>query len=396
MKYRHSAFVALVACSPALHAQSSGARDLAMGGTGVASSKPYTALFVNPARMTDHSEDFDFGLVLPYIDVAARAEESLVDDAEAFQDTLDELQALLDGGDLVGANALRPELAAQLQALDNRRVDVAANGGIGIVLPFEAVKVGIGTRAFVDAQVITDVDAADIALINNPTSTSADLDNLQSEVFVAAAGVSEFALSLAKEFEVGDTSFSLGITPKLQQIDTFNYAVSVADFDEDDAFDDFDNEQFRNDDSGFNLDLGAAMSFTEHLSGGLTLRNLVSNEYETVVTSGRTFTYNVEPQLTAGIAFEAAKFTATADLDLNPVTRFSGAGDSQFARVGLEYDAFGWLQLRGGYSVDLEDTQPELLHAGLGFSPFEVVHVDVVGLLGDDSAGAGLQLSLTF
>ncbi len=287
-------------------------------------------------------------------------------------------------------------MAAQLQALDGRRVDVAANGGIGIVLPFDAVKVGIGSRAFVDAQIITDVDAADIALINDPTSTSADLDNLQSEVFVAGAGVSEFALSLAKEFSIGETSFSVGVTPKIQQIETFNYSVSVATFDEDDAFDDFDDEQFRNDDSGFNLDLGAAMSFTEHISVGLTLRNLVASEYETVATSGRTFTYNIEPQLTAGVAFEAANFTATADLDLNPVTRFSGAGDSQFARVGLEYDAFGWLQLRGGYSVDLEDTQPELLHAGLGFSPFEVVHIDVVGLLGEDSAGAGLQLSLTF
>ena len=64
--------------------------------------------------------------------------------------------------------------------------------------------------------------------------------------------------------------------------------------------------------------------------------------------------------------------------------------------MGLEYDAFGWLQLRGGYSVDLEDTQPELLHVGLGFSPFGVVRIDIVGLLGEDSAGAGLQLFLTF
>lgn len=396
MKYHAYTAAALLACSPALSAQSSGARDLAMGGTGVASSKAYTALFVNPARMTEHSDDFDFGLVLPFFDIAARAEEGLIDDAEAFQDTLDEVQTLLNGGDLVGADALRPTLVAQLQALNDRRGDVLANAGIGIVLPFEAIKVGLGARAYLDAQVITAIDDTDIAIINDPTSTSADLDNLQSEVFVAAAGVSEFALSLAKDFTVGETSFSLGATPKIQQIETFNYAASVASFDEEDAFDDLDSEQFRNDDSGFNLDLGLAMSLTEHFSAGLALRNLVSNEYETVATNGRTFTYNVEPQYTAGVAFNAAGFTATADLDLNPVTRFAGAGDSQFARVGLEYDAFGWLQLRGGYSVDLEDTQPDLLHAGFGISPFEVVHIDVVGLLGDDSAGAGVQLSLTF
>ncbi len=367
-----------------------------MGGTGVASSKAYTALFVNPARMTEHSEDFDFGLVLPFIDVAARAEEGLVDDAEAFQDTLDEVQDLLDAGDPVGADALRPQLADQLEALDNRLVNVSANAGIGIVLPFEGLKVGVGARAFLDAQVLTAIDPADLAVINDPTSTSADLDNLQSEVFVAAAGVTEIALSLAKEFSVGETSLSVGVTPKLQQVETFNYVVSVADFDQDDAFEDLDDEQYRNDDSGFNVDLGLAMSLNDHISGGLTVRNLVSNDYQTVATNGRTFTYTVEPQATAGIAFQGAGFTATADLDLNSVSRFSGAGGSQFARAGLEFDAFGWLQLRAGYSIDLEDTQPELLHAGIGISPFEVLHIDVVGLLGEYSAGAGVQLSLTF
>lgn len=367
-----------------------------MGGTGVASSKAFTSIFVNPALMTEHSEDFDFGLVLPFIDVTARAEDDLIDDADEFQDTLDEVQALIDAGNFAAADALRPELAAQLQGLDGRRIDVGANSGIGIVLPFEGLKVGLGFRGYLDAQVLTAVDPADVAVITNPGSTSADLDNLQSEVIVAAAGVTEVGLSFAKDFKIGETGVAVGLTPKFQSIETFNYAVTVTDFDEDDAFDDFDNDEFRDDDSGFNLDLGASVSITEHLTGGLTLRNLIANDYDTVATNGRTFTYSVEPQATAGIALQGAGFTLTGDLDLNPVTRFEGAGDSQFARAGVEYDAFGWLQLRVGYSVDLEDTQPELLHAGLGLSPFEVVRIDLVGLLGEESGGAGVQLSLTF
>ena len=34
--------------------------------------------------------------------------------------------------------------------------------------------------------------------------------------------------------------FALGITPKIQTVETYNYSVGVVNFDEDDAFDDFD------------------------------------------------------------------------------------------------------------------------------------------------------------
>ncbi len=366
-----------------------------MGGAGTASSKPFTAIFVNPALTTRHSDDFDFGLVLPFADAFVLDEDEFIDAADEFQDTLSEVQDFIDMGDLMSADALRPELAAQLQALSGSSVDVGANAGVGIVLPFEGFKLGIGFRGYLDAQALTLVDPADVAVILDNTSTSADLDNLQSEVIVAAAGVAEFGLSFAKELEFRGTGIALGVTPKFQHVETYNYAVRVSDFEDDDALDDFDDEVFRNDDSGFNLDLGASVYLTEHLTGGLAIRNLISNDYETVSTNGRSFTYQIEPQVIAGVALEGAGFTVTADLDLLTNERFRGAGDSQFVRVGAEYDLFKSVQVRAGYSYDFEETRQELLHAGIGLSPFEVVRIELVGLLGESAAGAGLQISFT-
>ena len=54
-------------------------------------------------------------------------------------------------------------------------------------------------------------------------------------------------------------------------------------------------------------------------------------------------------------------------------------------------------QLRAGVQHDLEDTIDTTFSAGLGLSPFDVVHIDIAGSTsGSDSYGAVLQLSFTF
>lgn len=390
-----TALLFLVSSAPLALAQSSGARDQAMGGTGTASSKPFTSIFVNPALLTRASDSLDVGMVLPYVDVNVRDDDELVDAIEDFQDTLEQVQGFLDAMDFVSADALRPTLAAQLQALDGRAADLQANTGVGFVFPFDALRFGVGFRGYVDARAIPIIDPADVAVITDNMSTSADLDNLQSEAVVAAANVREVGFSLAMDVELFGVAVALGITPKYQEVETYNYAIQVNQFEDDDALDDFDDDVYRDTDDDINVDVGAAVSLADNVTAGLALKNLVANDFESVVTNGRTFTYQVEPQVTAGVALAGAGFTLTADLDLNATSRFEGLGDSMFARVGGEYDLAGWVQLRAGYSHDLEDEQSDFLHAGVGLSPFEVVRLDLVGMLGDNGGGAGLQLSIT-
>ena len=390
-----SAGLLLVAATLPLTAQSSGPRDRAMGGAGVASSKPFNAPFVNPALLTGASDALDVGLVVPFVEALGRDEDELVDAVEAFQDTLEQIQAFIDAGDFVSANNLRPTLANQLSGLDGRMLDVDADVGVSVVLPVEPVRLGVSFRSYVDGRAFPVVDPADIVTINDPMSTSADLDNLQSEAVLIAAGVAEVGFTAAFETSLVGLPLSIGVTPKFQSVETFNYARSVVDFEDDDAFSDFDDEIYRQSDENFNLDAGVSMNVTPMVTAGLALTNIFENSYDTVATGGRTFTYDIEPRATAGVALRGAGFTVTGDLDLTKTTRFAGVAESQFARVGAEYDLSGWLQLRAGFAHDLEDMQQDVLSAGLGISPFEVVRFDVVGLLGDNAYGAGFQLSVT-
>lgn len=374
---------------------SSSARDRAMGGVGVASAHPFTAMFVNPALMTRSSDDFDFGWSPIYFAAGAADEDELVDRLEFFQDTLEELQALIDGGDFVGANAKRPELAAALADLDDRSLDFDITATTSVMIPVGDWRLGLGVQNFVEGNALVRVDPNDITVINNPSSTSADLDNLMSEGVMVAAGFTEAGVSLATNVEIAGVAVALGVTPKYQQVRTFNYAIQVNQFDDDDAFDDFQDDQFRTEESGFNLDVGAAVSLGDGITAGLSVRNLISDTYQTVATNGVAFDYKVEPRATVGVAVQGAGFTLSADADLTSLEGFEGLEDTQLVRVGGEWDAWGWAQLRAGFVHDFEDGTQDLLSGGLGFSPFEILRIDLMAFAGDNAYGGGFQLALT-
>ena len=105
-----------------------------------------------------------------------------------------------------------------------------------MVVPFENLTVALGARSYVDGRAITFVDEADLDTIANSIDPD-DFDNLQSPAFAAAAAVTEFGVSLATDFEVLGRDLTIGVTPKAQTVETYNYAVSVSTFDAADARD---------------------------------------------------------------------------------------------------------------------------------------------------------------
>ena len=86
--------------------QTSGARNQAMGGTGVASSNPQTAAFVNPAMIRHGAGDQGFSVVLPFVGAFAADQGDFVDKIDDLQDSLEAVRGLLNAGDFEGANAL--------------------------------------------------------------------------------------------------------------------------------------------------------------------------------------------------------------------------------------------------------------------------------------------------
>ncbi len=368
------------------------ARNAGMGGVGTASSNYLAAGWANPALLTRRRADDDFGLILPTIGVTAYDKDGLIDDINDFVDAVDRVDA--------AGTYSQPELndlANRLAALDNRQVTGTAGLGLMVAVPSREFGFALHAKTFADLQALVDVAPADVAALNNPASVGAQPTFL-SEARIVGVSVHEVGVSLATSFGDDRSRLSVGVTPKLQQVESSNYAVNVDTFDSSD----FDDAQFRDDDSGLNFDVGAAWEFEAGLTLGVTGRNLIGQEYTTVTTLGRSFNYNINPTAVVGAAWSQGFFTVSADVDALVADRFTAANglgddDLRLARLGAEVDAWGWLQIRVGYQTDLEDTLDDAISAGIGLSPFAVLHLDLAGTYIDDNSFGGVaQLGLTF
>ncbi|EDQ7809982.1 TPA: conjugal transfer protein TraF, partial [Shigella sonnei] len=108
-------------------------------------------------------------------------------------------------------------------------------------------------------------------------------------------------------------------------------------------------------------------------------------------------TFKVRPQATAGVSWHNDLFTTALDVDLTPASGFTSDSKRQFASVGAEFNAWKWAQLRAGYRQNMASNSGSAFTAGVGISPFDVVHIDVSGLVGTDhDYGAMAQLQFTF
>jgi hypothetical protein len=269
----------------------------------------------------------------------------------------------------------------------------------------------VGLQAYAEGGALANYDENDAELIDQAIlqGDSSILDDLQSSGVALGAAVSELTLSLAHEFDVGGSRLSVGVTPKFQRVDTVFYEEKVNDFDSD-----FDNDRYANDDSGVNLDIGVAWWANENISVGLMVRDLISEEYSTNVVDGTSAVYNIDTQATLGVAWTNRRFTAALDIDLTKNKAFSDLviggnpatdipddallfSETQFVRLGGEFNAFDWAQIRAGYRTDLEDVRDDLYTLGLGLSPFNVFHLGLTGFIGEnDTKGGLIELKFTF
>lgn len=375
--------------------QTSGARNQAMGGTGVASSTPQTAPFVNPAMIRHGADRQAMPVLASFAGAYATNEGDFVDEINHLQDSLDALKTLLTAGDFAGADALRPTVTRQLNDLNGNSIDVLGAGGVGFVAPFEDLTVAFSARTFVDARALTFVDSADLTTIATSTDVN-ELDFLRSTAAAVAAEVTEFGVSLATDFQALGRDCTFGVTSKTQTVETYNYADTVSLFDEDEARDSYENDRYRDGRSSINVDVGAAMNVGGGLTAALSVQNLISDTYQTVIARGRQYSYRVEPRPVLGLALCKGGLTLTGDVELLATTRFEEVPDSKYVRAGAEYGIASWAQLRAGFAFDLEKAQADVFSAGVGLFPAHRFQVDLIGQVSEDGAGAGLQLALNF
>ncbi|HIA38330.1 MAG TPA: hypothetical protein EYN86_02300 [Planctomycetes bacterium] len=376
--------IGALAMAPAT-AQSNSPRELGMGGTAIASADYLSAGFTNPALLTNYSaeKDDDWGIVVPNIGLSLNDRDDLADAIDNFNNTFDLLSAGLGTVDDLSA------LADSLTALGDKHFSVGVGSGMAIAIPSESFNAALVINTTVEGGGFMDIDPNDIALING--SFGGGIPAIGSSAVLLASFRTEVGFAMAKEFEIGKRTFSFGITPKIQNIEILDLVVAA-----DDSLDlggRIDNENRFTDDN-FNIDLGATTMLNDNVRVGLAARNMMGGTF-----AGLTglYNYKLNPTLSTGIAYTNGPITLAADLDLTSTTRFQEitADDSQYLRIGAE-TSWEWAQLRAGYIIDLEDNYANMATAGLGFSPFGVMHLDLAGAVGENSYGGAFSLSFTF
>jgi len=355
-------------------------RGNGMGNTGVASADYLVAPFYNPALTALFRESDDFGVLIPAVGITARDSDETLEEIDDLQDTIErfETSPTQDNAD---------QLNTHLDNLDgNKPLTVTAAVGIAVAIPNSSVAINFFGRGYVEVIAETDVADTDTSISDSNQATIKRYQ--ESNVDLVAFGYSEYGISFAKNWVIGGQDIALGISPKYQEIRTYSYNVSVENFDIDDY------DQSETNEKAFNLDLGAVW-YQDEWRVAFAVKDLFKQEIDTL---NKAYTYELTPQATLGFAYSTRFFTTALDADLTKQTRFTTLDDdTQFVRLGIEGNAWDWLQLRAGYQIDMENTLDNMVTAGLGISPFDVVNIDLAGsYAGENQFGASANLALTF
>lgn len=360
------------------------ARGNAMGNTGVTTADFVTAPFYNPALTAVYRDEDDFGLLLPAVNVNVRDTDDALTSIDDIQSMIEDFnQQYQSGSGTVDASAIS-QLNAKLDELDNASaLGVTAGLGVAVALPLKTVSANLYTRAYVE--LLADASVA--------SSTGSDAASLQTRfdsttVDLIAFGYTEIGVALAKQFTINNQLYSFGITPKVQQLTTYKQSPTVEDFD----VENYDESETSKD--AFNLDLGAVW-LKDNYRAGVVVKDLFKQEIE---TSDGADSYTLEPQVTVSAGYIMDYFTAAIDVDLTEQERFSTSEDNtQFVRLGIEGNAWGWAQLRAGYEIDTVGTLDNSMTAGIGISPGDMVSLDIAGsYAGENQFGGSVNLALTF
>ncbi len=380
-----------------------------MSGAGYATGGYADGVVYNPSLGAKFDEQDDFGLVFNG-GVLGEDEDDLIDGLEDLADYLDELEekTAYDYFDEIGGFDPNDPLASEQEArqlieeeaeeairrLENiadKTANIGAGGSFVLALPNDLLSLSVVGKTRIEAAVQTVVNEEDYQYIRDAVGeTNFDPAGLQSYGVGRGAAVSEVGLAMAKSLQTGeDSRLLLGATPKWMHVMTFVYSATVDDFEEDD----FDGDEYTVETDDVNIDLGATYLCGD-MRYALTVSNLISNEYETIVPGD---TLEIKPRATTAVGYEGSWFTAEVAADLNTSPNYATGQETQFVRAGAELNAFDWAQLRVGFQRDLEDNVEDTVSVGIGFSPFNVVNVDIAGFTGDgNTAGASMQLGLRF
>ncbi|ROR34757.1 conjugal transfer protein TraF [Inmirania thermothiophila] len=369
------------------------ARSMAMGGTGVATARPEHAPFFNPALMAAAREKDDFGLMAPSLGLRLADPDELADALDDWQDAVDRLDAALAGGDASQVQAAAQETLERTQRIGGRPLQGQGGLAFSVAIPGRLWGGAVYAAGLAAGGGVIEVAAADIDELKDltdgdptdaPSFISGDFDP-QSAVEARGAVVVEAGVAVARKLQGEQKGWAVGLTPKLQRVETFDYRL-----DADTA--DFTVDEGRRSFEDFNLDAGLLGFVGEDWRVGLVVRNLLSHDYTTV----RGNQVSVEPQARVGIGRSWRWGHIAADLDLTENDPLGLDGKTQYLAVGAELD-LPVLKLRLGvrHNLAAEGDEEETVYSA-GFGIEAAVHADLAVAGNSDEIGAAFELGFRF
>lgn len=361
------------------------ARQMALGGSSVVSGN-YSGVKDNPSLLSNSSENDDFGSNVS-LGIEASDPDDLITSIEDVQDEIDNIE----GKGMFATYDDAESLVNSIKSLDKKSINVKAGTGIQIALPSDYIGVALvgSTSLKVGGMFRYDPSDTEAKIAFNIADPNGDVSDLDSSVNVSGIGVTEIGLALSHTFK--EYNLSIGVTPKYQRIDIIQYSQKIGEFESSD----FDVDDYRSEKSGFNADLGVMKYFGnigQYRIGG-SIINLVPVDVKSPL--GEEF--NLRPVPVIGGGYDNGWLSTTVEVDLKERAGFDHISDVQYAKVGFEIDAFKQAQLRFGYRDAIDGGEEDVLTAGIGISPFNVVHIDVAGLYGSNSTyGASVEIGLNF
>lgn len=400
-------------------------RSLAMGGAGVAGANGYNVLFQNPAVLSGlpnekftaqspfamrASDEGDFANNVDALNLSATAMSNAFNAFSAAGPAQKQSTAIAAGNALIKFNG-------DLGNLSNKALAVSLYGGGFAAIPRTNLGYAFKFDARSELGTVLSYSAADQAAVNslgadlkacgaNPGVNVANCNNANTQmnggtiaaanptVNVRAAVVQDFGLSLARHIETEQMGgFEIGITPKFLRVGTIDVASSAQSGNAKTTMPT--GLKYEN---AFTIDLGASKTVVNakghDMKMGVVVKNLIPKTLKTTLNNN----IEIAPQLTTGVAYGTPWFTGAVDLDVmkNKALITGLTKESQFLRMGAEFDAKGWAQLRVGYRHDLAGNYAGLPSLGLGLN-LKIVNMDLsVASAGKKELAAALQFGTHF
>jgi hypothetical protein len=280
--------------------------------------------------------------------------------------------------------------------------------GLALYLDARVELGGVFTYASRDQQTVNNV-ANDLSICGNPAVTTttnytgcanayANFNpngqiNLTPQTSLQVRGVEAKDLGIAVAGNFPDLAgLDIGVIPKLTQFATYDFLIDAQ------SNPKIILNQGQRNYTELNMDLGAARVYDldsgDQLKAGLAFKDVISRKLITVLGN----TIDIKPRATLGAGYISQGTVVGVDLDLiaNHPMLAGLTKESQFIRLGAEFDDWRWAQLRIGYRHDLKGNYVGLPSVGVGMS-LHGIHFDVgAAYIGKKEAALSLQTGSNF